>query len=55
MEINYSDNLKTVDHALVKVGISSLRLKDEQLSAIYCIFNGEDVFLWLPTGFGESA
>ena len=26
----------------------------EQLDAIKCIRDGEDVFLWLPTGFGKS-
>ena len=29
-------------------------LKAEELDAIKCIFDGKDVFLWLPTGFGKS-
>ena len=29
-------------------------MKAEQLDMIKCIYNGKDVFLWLPTGFGKS-
>ena len=29
-------------------------LKAEQLDVIKCIYDGKDVFLWLPTRFGKS-
>ena len=29
-------------------------LKKEQLQTIRNLYNGKDVFLWLPTGFGKS-
>ena len=41
-------------YALSKVGCSSITLKPEQKACIKCIFDGEDVFMWLPTGFGKS-
>ena len=28
-------------------------MKAEQLDAIKCIYDGKDIFLWLPTGFGK--
>ena len=30
------------------------KLKKEQLQTIRNLYNGKDVFLWLPTGFGKS-
>ena len=36
------------------VGYSSMSLKPEQKECIKCIFDGKDVFVWLPTGFGKS-
>ena len=29
-------------------------LKPEQLQAVHHMYDGRDVFLWLPTGFGKS-
>ena len=29
-------------------------LKPEQLQAVRYMYDGRDVFLWLPTGFGKS-
>ena len=29
-------------------------LKPEQLQAVRHMYEGRDVFLWLPTGFGKS-
>ena len=40
--------------ALQKVGKGHLTLKKEQVSAICCAYDQEDVFIWLPTGFGKS-
>ena len=36
------------------IGKGDFTLKAEQLDAIKCIYDGKDVFLWLPTGFGKS-
>ena len=41
-------------YALARVGCSSISLKPEQKECIQCIFDGKDVFVWLPTGFGKS-
>ena len=41
--------------ALVRVGApSTLVLKKEQVSAVRAVYEGRDVFVWLPTGFGKS-
>ena len=40
--------------ALRKVGKGHLTLKKEQVYAIRCAYEQEDVFVWLPTGFGKS-
>ena len=40
--------------ALQRVGKGHLTLKEEQISAIRHVFDGMDVFVWLPTGFGKS-
>lgn len=40
--------------ALKSVGKGHLTLKKEQLSALRHAYDGEDVFVWLPTGFGKS-
>ena len=33
---------------------SARQVKVEDFDAIKCIYDGKDVFLWLPTGFGKS-
>ena len=43
-----------VSHALSCLGRGSLRLKSKQESAIRAIYAGNDVFVWLPTGYGKS-
>ena len=43
-----------VAYALSKVGKGGLVLKKEQVQTIRNLYNGKDVFLWLPTGFGKS-
>ena len=40
--------------ALQSVGKGHLTLKTEQVSAIRHAYDGDDVFVWLPTGFGKS-
>ncbi len=45
---------RAVVYALERVGRSSLQLKPEQRASIKAVFDGKDVFIWLPTGFGKS-
>ena len=45
---------KALKYALCCIGKGNFTLKVEQLDAIKCIYDGKDVFLWLPTGFGKS-
>ena len=45
---------EAVTYALRAVGKEHMVLKTEQLQAIHHIYDGKDVFLWLPTGFGKS-
>ena len=37
-----------------RLGNSDLELKLEQKTSIRHIYEGKDVFVWLPTGFGKS-
>ena len=34
--------------------LEGLEVKDKQLEAIQAIYDGKDVFLWLPTGYSKS-
>ena len=45
---------KALKFTLCCIGKGDFTLKAEQLDAIKCIYDGKDVFLWLPTGFGKS-
>ena len=45
---------KALKFALCCIRKGDFTLKSEQLDAIKCIRDGDDVFLWLPTGFGKS-
>ena len=40
--------------ALRKISRNHLTLKPEQISAIQSAYEYQDVFVWLPTGFGKS-
>lgn len=44
----------SIARALVHIGCSSISLKDEQKACIKSVYEGKDVFVWLPTGFGKS-
>ena len=50
----WQDFDKVLKFALCCIGKGDFTLKAEQLDAIKCIYDGTDVFLWLPTGFGKS-
>ncbi len=41
-------------HTLSCVGKPDLVLKDKQLEALKYLYDGSDVFLWVPTGYGKS-
>ena len=43
-----------VSYALHKLQMTAITLKTEQHSAMETIYNRQDVFVWLPTGYGES-
>ena len=43
-----------VVYALLKLQLSDARLKVDQHSSMKAIYDGHDVFVWLPTGYGES-
>ena len=51
MAVEFSSS---VTYALQKLGTPDLVLKPEQRTAINVVYNGRDVFVWLPTGFGKS-
>ena len=46
-------NAQAVDYAFQRLCTPTLVLKPEQWVAIDAIYNGRDVFVWLPTGFGK--
>ena len=41
-------------HALQCIGCSHMSLKAEQTASIRHVYEGRDVFVWLPTGYGKS-
>ena len=43
-----------VSYALQKFGKAGIVLKPEQQQVVRHVYEGRDVFLWLPTGFGKS-
>ena len=45
---------EALSYALGAIGKKDLCLKDEQELAIRHLYEGYDVFLWLPTSFGKS-
>ena len=43
-----------IAYSLDKLGIPDIALKEEQQEAVKVIYDGKDVFVLLPTGFGKS-
>ena len=41
-------------YALSCVGKQDLLSKDKQVEMLRHLYNGSDVFLWVPTGYGKS-
>ena len=50
-EVSFSS---AITFSLEKLGLSDVSLKAEQRSAIKAIYEGRDVFVCLPTGYGKS-
>jgi len=49
-----SDFSQAISHALQRLSTPSMVLKPEQKASIKSVYEGKDVFVWLPTGFGKS-
>ena len=45
---------RSILYSLECLGSASVTLKDEQTACVKAIYEGKDVFLWLPTGLGKS-
>ena len=45
---------RSITYALERVGCPAIALKTEQRVCLKHLYEGKDVFLWLPTGFGKS-
>ena len=43
----------SLSYGLSCLRLEGLEIKDKQLEGIQAIYNGKDVFLWLPTGYGK--
>ena len=43
-----------VAHAISCLQHDRLVLRDKQLEAVKLLYEGQDVFLWVPTGYGKS-
>ena len=43
-----------LSYSLNQLGLPHLSLKEEQRLAVKAIYEGRDVFVWLPTGYGKS-
>ena len=45
---------EAVSFSMARLGVSGISLKEKQLSAMKAIYEGRDVFVCLPTGYGKS-
>ena len=43
-----------LSYALQQLGCEAMMLKPQQQESMKSVYEGKDVFLWLPTGFGKS-
>ena len=48
------DFQQAISHALQRLATPCMVLKPEQRASIKAVYEGKDVFVWLPTGFGKS-
>ena len=51
---NVSSFSDAISYGLVQLGAPEIALKEEQKKAILAVYEGKDVFVSLPTGFGKS-
>ena len=51
VEAQFSSSLS---YALSCLKCKDMKLKDKQVEAMQAVYDGDDVFLWLPTGCGKS-
>ena len=52
--VSGADFEATMLYALQCIGCSHLTPKPEQLASVRHVYEGRDVFVWLPTGYGKS-
>ena len=45
---------RPIVYALRRVEYPSMTLEPEQKDCVQCVYEGKDVFVWLPTGFGKT-
>ncbi len=45
---------RALSYGLRRLGRPDMVLKPEQKASIRHVYDGKDVFMWLPTGFGKS-
>ena len=45
---------RSITYALQRLGCKAMTLKSQQRASVKYVYEGKDVFLWLPTGFGKS-
>jgi len=45
---------RSITYALQRLGCEAMTLKPQQRASVKYVYEGKDVFLWLPTGFGKS-
>ena len=50
-EVSGADFEATILYALQCIGCSYLTPKPEQLASVSHVYEGRDVFVWLPTGY----
>ena len=45
---------QALTYTLQSIGKGDLTLKKQQVESVRYVYDGKDVFVWLPTGFGKS-
>ena len=43
-----------LSYALRRLKMTRITVKEEQRSSMRAVYEGSDVFMWLPTGYGKS-
>ena len=45
---------EALSYALRRLEMTQITVKEEQRSSMRAVYEGSDVFVWLPTGYGKS-